>query len=200
LRSAPITAAARSPRTRTQVTDSLALGGGRHHFFAAISLSIALSSIASARSFFSFTFSSSSTFSRLASTLRDRRTCPFTCRRSHLRPHACDKRRPSSLRPHAPGKIPMSCSFRKPARFLVHPPGGALTQNSGLPGGLPLDDARPFLSEQTPDRDPPVSTGLNPKDASHRERSKRHRGDHSHKLYGCSQEVLTPRIEELRLF
>jgi hypothetical protein len=35
------------------MSDSLSLGGGRHHFFEATSLSIALSSIASANSFFS---------------------------------------------------------------------------------------------------------------------------------------------------
>src|SRR5262249_62298943 len=61
----------------TQVTDSLALRGGRHHFFAAISLSIALSSIASARSFLSFSFSSSSAFSRLASDTSSPPYLPF---------------------------------------------------------------------------------------------------------------------------
>jgi hypothetical protein len=35
------------------VSDGFAPGGGRHHFFEAISLSIALSSSASANSFFS---------------------------------------------------------------------------------------------------------------------------------------------------
>src|SRR5262245_51381001 len=50
-----------------QVSDSLALGSGRHHFFAAMSLSMALSSIASAKSFLSLVFSSSSAFNRLAS-------------------------------------------------------------------------------------------------------------------------------------
>jgi hypothetical protein len=49
------------------MSDSLSLGGGRHHFFEATSLSIALSSIASANSFFNLAFSSSSAFSRLAS-------------------------------------------------------------------------------------------------------------------------------------
>ena len=42
-------------------------GDGRYHFFDATSLSMALSSIASANSFFSLAFSSSSAFSRLAS-------------------------------------------------------------------------------------------------------------------------------------
>src|SRR5262245_42141030 len=51
----------------TQVSDSLALGSGRHHFFAAMSLSMALSSIASSKSFLSLVFSSSSAFNRLAS-------------------------------------------------------------------------------------------------------------------------------------
>ena len=41
--------------------------GADHTFFAAISLSIALSSSASANSFFSLAFSSSSAFNRLAS-------------------------------------------------------------------------------------------------------------------------------------
>jgi hypothetical protein len=49
------------------MSDGLSAGGGRHHFFDATSLSMALSSIASARSFFSLAFSSSSAFSRLAS-------------------------------------------------------------------------------------------------------------------------------------
>jgi hypothetical protein len=34
-----------------KLCDGLSPGGGRHHFFAAISLSMALSSIASAKSF-----------------------------------------------------------------------------------------------------------------------------------------------------
>src|SRR5690606_6356596 len=42
-------------------------GSGRHHFFEATSFSMALSSIASASSFFSLAFSSSSAFSRRAS-------------------------------------------------------------------------------------------------------------------------------------
>src|SRR5262249_19367945 len=50
-----------------KLCDRLSPGGGRHHFFAAISLSIALSSIASAKSFFSLVFSCSSARSRLAS-------------------------------------------------------------------------------------------------------------------------------------
>ena len=50
-----------------EMSDSFALGGGRHHFFDSRSFSAAGSSIASARSRFSFPFSSSSCFSRLAS-------------------------------------------------------------------------------------------------------------------------------------
>ena len=50
-----------------QVSDGLSPRGGRHHFFEATSFSMALSSIASASSFFSLAFSSSSAFSRLAS-------------------------------------------------------------------------------------------------------------------------------------
>jgi hypothetical protein len=52
---------------RTQVSDSLSLGSGRHHFFARRSFSAALSSMASASSFFSLAFSLSSPFRRLAS-------------------------------------------------------------------------------------------------------------------------------------
>jgi hypothetical protein len=50
-----------------QMSDGLSPRGGRHHFFEATSLSIALSSMASANNFFSLAFSSSSAFSRLAS-------------------------------------------------------------------------------------------------------------------------------------
>src|SRR5215469_7498393 len=46
-----------------KVSDGLTPGGGRHHFFEATSLSMALSSITSASSFLSFAFSSSSAFS-----------------------------------------------------------------------------------------------------------------------------------------
>src|SRR6516225_2679882 len=50
-----------------EVIGGLASGGGRHHFLAATSRNIALSSIASANSCFSLVFSSSSAFSRRAS-------------------------------------------------------------------------------------------------------------------------------------
>jgi len=50
-----------------KVSDGLTPGGGRHHFFAATSLSMALSSIASASNFFSFVLSSSSAYRRFAS-------------------------------------------------------------------------------------------------------------------------------------
>jgi len=49
------------------MSDSLSLPSGRYHFFEVTSLSIALSSIASANSFFSLAFSSSSASSHLAS-------------------------------------------------------------------------------------------------------------------------------------
>src|SRR5262245_44978155 len=52
---------------RTQVSDRLTLDGGRHHFFARRSFSAALSSMASASSFFSLAFSPSSPSRRLAS-------------------------------------------------------------------------------------------------------------------------------------
>jgi len=48
------------------MSDGLSPHGGRHHFFDATSLSMALSSIASASSFFSLAFSSSNALSRLA--------------------------------------------------------------------------------------------------------------------------------------
>ncbi len=50
-----------------ELSDGLSPDGGRHHFFDAISFSIALSSIASASSFLSLAFSASSALSRLAS-------------------------------------------------------------------------------------------------------------------------------------
>ena len=50
-----------------ELSDGLSPDGGRHHFFEAISLSMALSSIASASSFLSLAFSASSALSRLAS-------------------------------------------------------------------------------------------------------------------------------------
>jgi hypothetical protein len=52
---------------RTQVSDSLSLGNGRHYFFVRRSFSAALSSMASASSFFSLAFSVSNPFRRLAS-------------------------------------------------------------------------------------------------------------------------------------
>ncbi len=50
-----------------EVSDGLAPRDGRHHFFELMSFSMALSSIDSASSLFSFRFSSSRTFSRRAS-------------------------------------------------------------------------------------------------------------------------------------
>src|SRR5919107_2130984 len=50
-----------------QMSDGLSPGGGRHHFLASRSFSATLSSMASARSFLSLVFSSSSAFSRRAS-------------------------------------------------------------------------------------------------------------------------------------
>src|SRR3974390_2071921 len=68
VRSAPSVEHARANLKReTKVSDGLSPGGGRHHFFVQISLSIALSSSASANSFFSLAFSSSSALRRLAS-------------------------------------------------------------------------------------------------------------------------------------
>src|SRR5262249_31730509 len=55
------------PMHRARVSHGLPFGGGRHHFRELMSLRTAISSMASANSFFSFPFSSSSAFSRLAS-------------------------------------------------------------------------------------------------------------------------------------
>jgi hypothetical protein len=70
----------------TKVSDGLSPGGGRHHFFEAISFNIALSSIASAKSLFSLAFSSSNDFRHLAS---DTSSPPFPARMArdleHLR-------------------------------------------------------------------------------------------------------------------
>jgi hypothetical protein len=66
----------------TSIRDGLPLGAGRHHFFDVRSFSTALSSIASARSFFSFEFSSSSARSHRVPTRPVRRTWLYTCRRS----------------------------------------------------------------------------------------------------------------------
>src|SRR5262249_59842873 len=63
----PYPPAARSPRTRNAGDRRPRAWRRASPFFVAISLSIALSSIASARSFLSLAFSSSSAFSRLVS-------------------------------------------------------------------------------------------------------------------------------------
>ena len=55
------------PVTVPGMGDRSSLRAGRHHFFAEMSLKAAMSSIASAKSFFSLAFSSSSVRSRLAS-------------------------------------------------------------------------------------------------------------------------------------
>lgn len=55
------------PMCLHQMSHRFALGVGRHHFFEFTSRSMALSIICSASSFFSFAFSASSDFSRLAS-------------------------------------------------------------------------------------------------------------------------------------
>ena len=54
-------------KRHTNLSDGLSPDSGRYHFFAAISLSIALSSMASASSLFSLLFSSSSVLRRLVS-------------------------------------------------------------------------------------------------------------------------------------
>src|SRR5262245_62646495 len=55
------------PMQPTGMSHGLPFGGGRHHFLELMSFKTAISSIASANSFFSFPFSSSSAFSLLAS-------------------------------------------------------------------------------------------------------------------------------------
>ena len=55
------------PVDLSEVSGGFSSDGGRYHFLAATSRSMALSSIASASSFFSLAFSSSSTLSRRAS-------------------------------------------------------------------------------------------------------------------------------------
>src|SRR5262245_5389818 len=55
------------PMHRTGVSHGRPFSGGRHRFRELMSFKTAISSIASANSFFSFPFSSSSAFSRLAS-------------------------------------------------------------------------------------------------------------------------------------
>ena len=55
------------PECLSQMNDSFPLPRGRHHFFPKRSFSAALSSMASARSRFSFVFSSSTVLNRLAS-------------------------------------------------------------------------------------------------------------------------------------
>src|SRR5690606_29817131 len=55
------------PIDTLEMGDSIPLGSGRYHFFPRRSFNAELSSIASARSFFSRAFSSSSAFSRFAS-------------------------------------------------------------------------------------------------------------------------------------
>src|SRR6201982_1449957 len=55
------------PVDLSEVSGGFSSGGGRHHFLAATSRSMALSSIASASSFFSLAFYSSNAFSRRAS-------------------------------------------------------------------------------------------------------------------------------------
>ena len=58
------------------MSDSLSLDSGRRHFFVSRSFKAALSSIASAKSFFSLPFSLSSPLKRLASESSSPRTWP----------------------------------------------------------------------------------------------------------------------------
>ena len=107
----------------TKVSDGLTPHGGRHHVFDAISLSIALSSIASARSFFSLAFSSSSAFSRLAF---DRLRSPYLAFHLYivvleiLLAANIGRLRASFLLAQHPDDL----LFREPARLHVHPLAG----------------------------------------------------------------------------
>src|SRR5215813_4217315 len=65
---------------RTYMSDSLSLGSGRHHFFASRSFSAALSSIASANSFFSLAASLSSPSGAWPPRPRARHTWLSSCR------------------------------------------------------------------------------------------------------------------------
>ena len=84
--SAPADAFARPPlahlERRTQVSDGLSLGGGRHHFFARRSFSAALSSMASASSFFSWASRSPAPSAAWPPRPRARRTWPSSYRSS----------------------------------------------------------------------------------------------------------------------
>jgi hypothetical protein len=66
-------------KRNAQVSDGLAPGGGRHLFLPRYPSVIALSSIASAKSLFSFTFSSSRTSADATETPQDHRTSLATC-------------------------------------------------------------------------------------------------------------------------
>src|SRR5215471_6228709 len=104
-----------------KVSDGLTPGGGRHHFFEAMSLSMALSSIASASNFFSFAFSSSNAFRRLAS---DTSSPPYlalfveSCAADPVFAAHIGRLRPGLLLSQDPDDL----FFREPARLHVHPP------------------------------------------------------------------------------
>jgi hypothetical protein len=103
--------------TAAQMSDGLSPCGGRHHFFAATSFSMALSSIASASSFFSFAFSSSSAFSHFA--FRKplaRRTWP-----SFVERRAQDPVLAADISGRRSRNIPMICSSVKRLGFMVYP-------------------------------------------------------------------------------
>ena len=85
----------------TEMSHGLPSSDRRHHFFAAISFSMALSSIASANSFFSLVFSSSSVFSRRASDTSSPPYRDFHLEKVEPLTHAYDKHPPSFHRPPA---------------------------------------------------------------------------------------------------
>src|SRR5271166_5935449 len=129
----PRTVAHRHPRTshhRTrpplahrklclQMSAGFPLNGGRHHFFASRSFKAALSSIASAKSFFSFTFSSSRARSFLASATSMPPDLAFHL--ENVAPETPYLRQTSAV--FAPAscsfKIPRICSSVNRDRFIV---------------------------------------------------------------------------------
>ena len=97
-RSAPHTPAARSPHAPRTREPRPAVCRRRHHFRALMSFKMAMSSIVSASSFFSFASDA------WHPTRRGRRTSPSTCRTSRSTPRACGTHRPWQCPPPAPAR------------------------------------------------------------------------------------------------
>ncbi|MGY3238107.1 hypothetical protein ACVWZ4_001236 [Bradyrhizobium sp. USDA 4472] len=95
-----------------------ALGGGPYHFFERSSRSAAASSICSARSFFSFPFSSSRPSTASFRKRPCRRIWPSNCRSSPRRSRACEPDRPSSPPASCSFSTAIICSSVNRARFI----------------------------------------------------------------------------------